>query len=133
MEDIAPDKVAKLQQIEIQGPSVEIGAMRLRLVKETIGARVDQQADYVILTGCNAPYRFYHLKSFIELLERLGASYTLLSKEFCCGSSYLPKNDESPELAVLEPYAKDYERRNVAASEALGAKAGGDYYQRSHA
>jgi len=123
LSDIAPDKVTKIQQIETQGPSVEIGAMRLRLVKETIGARVDQRADYAILTGCNAPFRFFHLQSFVQLLESLNVSYTLLSKEFCCGSSYLPKNDKSPELADLEPYARDYEGRNVAAAEGLGAKA----------
>lgn len=123
MPDIAPEKATKIQKIEVQGPSVEIGAMRLRIIKETIGARVDQRAEYAILTGCNAPYRFYHVQSFVEVLERLGVSYTFLSKEFCCGSSYLPKNDKSPELASLEPYAKDYESRNMAASEALGAKA----------
>lgn len=121
--DVAPDKLAKVQQIENQGPSVEIGAMRLRLLKETIGARVDQQAEYAVLAGCNAPFRFYHVKSFVELLERLGISYSFLSKEYCCGNSYLPKNDRSPELAVLEPHTIDHESRNMAAAESLGAKA----------
>lgn len=123
MSDIAPDKVAKLQQIGEQGPSVEIGAMRLRIIKETIGARVDQAADYAVLTGCNAPYRFHHVKALVDLLERLGVSYSFLSKEYCCGSSYLPKNDKSPELADLEPRARDHQGMNFSAAEALGAKA----------
>lgn len=122
MSEIAQDKLAKLEQIGTQGSSLEIGAMRLRLIKETMGAKVDQRADYAILAGCNAPFRFYHLKSFIDLLERLGVSYSFLSNEFCCGSSYLPKNDSSPELAALDPYACGYQGRNLAAAEALGAK-----------
>ncbi|MDO8689455.1 MAG: (Fe-S)-binding protein, partial [Dehalococcoidia bacterium] len=123
MSEVAQDKLAKLEQIGSQGPSVEIGAMRLRLIKETMGAKVDQRADYAILAGCNAPFRFFHLKSFVDLLERLGVSYSFLSNEFCCGSSYLPKNDKSPELDALEPYACGYEGRNIAAAGALGAKA----------
>src|SRR3972149_3256267 len=74
--DVAPDKLAKIQQIEAQGPSVEVGAMRLRLLKETIGARVDQQAEFAILSGCHAPFRFFPIKGFVELLERLGVSYS---------------------------------------------------------
>lgn len=119
--ELAPDKLAKIQQIESQGPSVKVGAMRL--LKEMMGARVDQPAEYAILVGCNAPFCFYHVKSFVDLLERLGVSYSFLSREFCCGSSYLPKNDLSPELAALEPYARDYQGRNVLAAETLGAKA----------
>lgn len=123
MADVAADKLAKLQQIQAQGPSVEVGAMRLRLLKEMIGARVDQPAEYAILVGCNATFRFFHVKSFVDLLERLDVSYSFLSKEFCCGNSYLPKSDQIPELATLEPYAQDYQGRNIAAAEALGAQA----------
>lgn len=123
MIEVAEDKLAKLHQIEAQGPSVEVGAMRLRLLKEMMGARIDRRAEYAVVTGCNAPFRFYHVKSFVDLLERLGVDYTFLSREFCCGNSYLPKNEHSPELAALEPYAQDYEARNLRAAESLGARA----------
>ena len=123
MAEVAEDKLAKIQQIETQGPSVEVGAMRLRLLKEMMGARVDQRAEYVVVSGCNAPFRFYHVKSFVDLLERLGVDYSFLSKEFCCGNSYLPKNERSPELEALEPYAVNHEAHNMAAAESLGARA----------
>lgn len=102
---------------------MEVGAMRLRMLKETIGARVDQRAEYAVLLGCNALFRFYHVKSFVELLERLGISYSFLSKEFCCGHSYLPAKHRGPEMEPLEPYIRDHEGRNMAAAEALGARA----------
>ena len=98
-----------------------------RKVLADIGFRVDQKAEYVIISGCLQPENMPHIFSaFKNLLERLQVDYTVLAKEFCCGwvplgqPAVMAKNDE--DIAKSKELAKDFIIQNFRQAEALGAK-----------
>lgn len=125
MRGISARHNAIVRQIDKQGIHLDGGEIRLRILRDIMGAKIDQRADYVILTGCNHPPRFYPLKAFIGLLKDFGVSYTFLSTEYCCGSPLLPKQfpgQGSKETLRLEALAGELQRRNHSAARNLGGQ-----------
>lgn len=96
--------------------------MRLKLVRDIMGLRVDKPAEYAVITGCRSPYTFKHLAYFGALLHYLGTSYTLLSAETCCGESYIQKVDHKnhEEAAAYESWARQLSGRNIERIRKLG-------------
>src|SRR5512134_4059831 len=83
-----------VRRIEEQGCSVEVGAMRLRLIKQVMQAPVDKPADYAVMTGCHHAFRLFPLRAVLDLFDIFGLRYTLLSKEYCCTHSLHEHNDK---------------------------------------
>lgn len=98
-----------------------------RKVLEDAGSRIDQKAEYVIISGCRQPEDMPHVFSdFSALLNRLQVDYTFLSKEFCCGwiplqqPAVMAKDDET--IAKAKALVKEFILGNFRQAEALGAK-----------
>ena len=113
-----------VHRIEEQGCSVEVGAMRLRLIKHVMHAPVDKKADYVLMTGCHHVFRVFPLRAVLDLLEICGLNYTLLSREYCCTHS-LHEHDDMPtaeQMKLMQQYTPDFLGRNLEKARELGAK-----------
>ncbi len=113
-----------IHRIEEQGCSVEVGAMRLRLIKHVMKAPVDKQADYVLMTGCHHVFRVFPLRAVLDLLEICGLNYTLLSREYCCTHS-LHEHDDKPtpeQTELMKQYTPVFLQRNLEKAHELGAK-----------
>ena len=98
-----------------------------RRVLDDIGYPVGKQADYVIIMGCVQPESMPHVvRDFKTLLDRLGVSYTLLSKEYCCGwiaigqPAVMAKNEE--DIASYRKISREFIGENFKQAKELGAK-----------
>ena len=78
------DKV--VENIRAYGTYKDSGEGRLKVLKEDIGFRMDERAEYVIIGGCLQPEtRSDVFRNLKKLLDHLRVDYTMLSKEYCCG------------------------------------------------
>ena len=119
---------AHVENIREFGVPGDSGETRLRILRDQIGFNMDQPADYVIIAGCFQPGAMPDtLEAFKSLLERLDVSYTLLSKEYCCGwmpigqPAVMMKNEE--DIAAYKEISKEFVIENFKQADSLGAKA----------
>lgn len=117
-----PDLKELVKRVEQNESSLMPMEMRLKLVRDIMGLRVDQQAEYAIITGCRSPYSFKHLAYFGALLHYLGTNYTLLSTETCCGESFIQHVDHKApeEEATYETFSRQLSARNIERIRKLG-------------
>lgn len=117
-----PDLKELVKRVEQNESSIMPMEMRLRLVRDVMGLKVDQPAEYAIITGCRSPYSFKHLAYFGALLYYLRTSYTLLSTETCCGESFIQHVDhKAPEEdATYEAFSRQLSARNIERIRKLG-------------
>jgi len=108
------------------GTCKDSGEGRLKVLKE-IGFRMQERAEYVILTGCfnpeGMPPVFHALKA---LLDHFQIDYSLLAKEYCCGwmplgqPAVIAKNEG--DIARSKELSRTFVLENFRQAEALGAK-----------
>ena len=114
------------EKIERLGSYLDHDEQRERLLRSGIGTRVDQNADYVVMSGCNPLFSLTAVRSVVDLLNLFGVHYTFLSKEVCCGRPIAegvfyqkPSDDEKRQY-------DDFIRRSLASNirqaKELGAK-----------
>ncbi len=115
------------EHIKQHGAFKDSGEARLKILKEEIGFRLDQPAEYVIIGGCFQPELMTGVfKALKILLDRLEVNYTMLSKEYCCGwmpigqPAVMTRNDE--DIAAFKNLSKDFLMENFKQADALGAK-----------
>jgi len=116
-----------VENIRTYGVYQGSGEGRSKVLFEDLGVRADQEADYVILTGCVQPEGMPHVfLALRNLLERFRVDYTFLSKEFCCGwlplgqPAVMAKNEE--DIARSKELAKGFIQENLGQAKALRAK-----------
>ena len=116
-----------VENIRTYGVYQDSGAGRNKVLFEDLGARADQKADYVILTGCVQPEGMPHVfLALRNILERFQINYTFLSKEFCCGwmplgqPAVMAKNEE--DIAMSKELSQGFIQENFDQAKALGAK-----------
>jgi Fe-S oxidoreductase len=116
-----------IENIRQYGSFKDSGESRLKLLKEDVGFRMDQKAEYVIIGGCVQPEAMPEVfRAFKNLLENLNINYTLLSKEYCCGwipigqMAVMTKNEE--DIAQYKAISRDFILENFKQAEDLGAK-----------
>lgn len=116
-----------VENIKKHGAFKDSGEARLTVMKEDIGFRMDQKAEYVIVGGCIQPEAMPNVFTALrDLLESLAVDYTFLSKEYCCGwmpigqPAVITKNDE--DIASYRKISRDFIIENFKQAETLGAK-----------
>ncbi len=116
-----------VENIRQYGAFKDSGESRLKLLKEDIGFRMDQKAEYVIIGGCIQPEAMPQVfQAFKNILEKLKIDYTFLSKEYCCGwmpigqMAVMTKNEE--DIAKYKELSKSFISENFRQAKALGAK-----------
>lgn len=116
-----------VENIRTHGVYRGSGAGRSKVLFEDLGLRADQEADYVILTGCVQPEGMPHVFSALgNLLARLRVDYTFLSREFCCGwlplgqPAVMAKNEE--DIARSKVLAEGFIQENFRQAKTLRAK-----------
>jgi cysteine-rich protein len=115
----------KVRQIQANDCSIGPMEMRYRLLKGVMGARLDQPAEYAIITGCRSTTGFTHLIHLIKLLNHYKVDYTFLSEETCCGNSFLDYLDSETCEAELEEFqaqARAFQSENLDRIKALGIR-----------
>src|SRR3990172_12377652 len=115
------------ENIKQYGAFKDSGESRLKLLRDDIGFRMDQKAEYVIIGGCVQPEAMPQaFRAFKNLLEHLKINYTLLSKEYCCGwmpigqPAVMARNEE--DIAEYKGLSKGFIAENLRQAEALGAQ-----------
>ena len=74
---------AQVDHIKEFGAPGDSAETRLRVLRDEIGFKMDQPAEYVIIVGCFQPTAMPDaLAALKELLDLLDVSYTMLSKEY---------------------------------------------------
>jgi len=95
-------------------------------VMEKNNLPIDQNADNVIITGCQVIGAMPHvLAALVGILERGGQSCTLLSKEYCCGNNlYRPAIKERDDDAISEcrSLSREFVELNVQKVKKLRGK-----------
>jgi len=116
-----------VDNIRAHGTYRDSGEGRRRVLVEDIGFRIEEKAEYVILTGCVQPEGMPHvLQALKDLLDHFQIDYTLLSKEYCCGwmplgqPAVIAKNED--DIAKAKEFSKEFIFENFNRAEALGAK-----------
>jgi Fe-S oxidoreductase len=117
----------QVENIRRYGAFKDSGESRLKILRDDIGFRMDQKAEYVIIGGCIQPEMMPEvLGSFKNLLENLKINYTMLSKEYCCGwmpigqMAVMAKNEE--DIGKYKELSKGFILENFRQAETLGAK-----------
>ena len=86
----------------------------------------DKRAENVIISGCVVLFRLPRiLRSFANVLEDSGVSYTFLSEEYCCGNYlYRPAIKARDDKAIKEcrVYSKQFIGRNIVRAKNWGQK-----------
>ena len=120
-------KEKNVENIKKYGVFKDTGESRLKVLKEDMGFKLDQKADYVLIGGCVQPEILTSVfKSLKNVLDRLQIDYTMLSKEFCCGwmpigqPAVMSRNEG--DIARYREISKDFILENFKQAEALGAK-----------
>ena len=118
---------AQVEHIKEFGVPGDSGEARLAVLREQIGFAMDQPAEYVIICGCFQPAAMPGvLSAFKEVLDRLKVSYTMLSKEYCCGwmpigqPAVMMKDEEA--IQEFKEVSKEFVRDNFKQAKDLGAK-----------
>lgn len=112
--------------VETVGTSLTAMDMRKRILTIAMGLKVDEPAKYAMISGCNSPTGFVHLRHLAELLKLVGVDYTFLSEEVCCGNSYLEHLDPRSMGAEMDEYielSRSSQARNITRAKELGAEA----------
>jgi Fe-S oxidoreductase len=115
-----------VENIKKHGAFKDTGEGRIQVLKD-IGLKLDKPAEYVIIGGCFQHELMPHMFSALKnLLERLNVTYTMLSKEYCCGwmpigqPAVMAKNDE--DIQKYKELSKGFIAENFKQAEMLGAK-----------
>jgi heterodisulfide reductase subunit D len=91
----------------------------LQPIAEKVHPKMNEKAEYLYLTGCVPslyPSSYSIPQSFVQILEKAGADYTLMGeKERCCGYPLA--------IGGLKKEAAEAAERNVQAVKELGVKA----------
>jgi Fe-S oxidoreductase len=118
---------AQVEHIKEYGVPGDKGEGRLAVLREQIGFPMDQPAEYVIIAGCFQPGTMPGvLSAFKEVLDRLEVSYTMLTKEYCCGwmpigqPAVMMKDEEN--IKEFREVSKEFVRENFKQAKDLGAK-----------
>ncbi len=114
----------KVQQIQTNDCSLGPMEMRFRLLK-VMEARLDQPAEYAIITGCRSTTGFLHLSHLIKLLNYFKVDYTFLSEETCCGNSfldYLEVGTCEAEVEEFHSHARVFQNENLERLKLLGIR-----------
>lgn len=116
----------RVELIERQGSSLPVTDLRRKILGAFFGCPLDSQAEYTVVTGCHNAFNITHVKRLTDVLKHLGVSFTFLSREMCCGHSFLeilPKGTPENERQEYEALARRYEGTNIEAAKQLGSKA----------
>ena len=116
-----------VENINNYGAYKDNGEGRVTVLRDDIGYRMDEKADYVIIGGCRLPEGMPHVfKALKEILEKLNIDYTMLSTEYCCGwvplgqPAVMAKNEE--EITKAKQIGRDFILKNFRQAEELGAE-----------
>ena len=100
-------------------------AERDRLVREEFGFRSTDKAEYALIIGCFNPWlEPEDLKAFRKLLDHFEVDYSLLPKEYCCGSllhhqAIDAKSDD--DLRQADQLAQEFFQNNLNQAREIGA------------
>ncbi len=106
-----------------QGPKQK--EERDRVLREELGFRMADQAEYALLASCYNPFlEPGDMKAFRNLLDHFGIDYTLLRKEYCCGCLFyrqaiIDKVEE--DIHGSDPLAGEFLEENLKQIRAAGA------------
>lgn len=116
-----------VENIKNYGAHKDTGEGRVKVLKDDIGYRMDEKAEYVMIGGCLLPEGMPHVfKAQKEIMEKLKIDYTMLSTEYCCGwvplgqPAVMAKNEE--EITEAREIGREFILRNFKQAEELGAK-----------
>jgi len=96
-----------------------------KLVRQELGLRVNNRAEYALLTGCIGPFSVPdELRALGNLLKYYEVDYTLLEHSYCCGGIYFrqvieSKNEE--DLAQAYLLAREFFENNLHQARKVGA------------
>ena len=114
-----------IERIKNQSNSLHAMELRRKMLQDLLFAPLDApNPEYVVITGCHGPFSLLHLSNLTKLLEHLSINFTFLSKELCCGNSYLKslkKEAPADTVALLEDYAVTSMMQNITRAKELGA------------
>ncbi len=115
-----------IENIKNYGSFRDSGEGRRKVLRD-LGFKLDQKADYVLISGCLQPEALPQVFHALKMLfERLKINYTMLSKEYCCGwvplgqPAVVSKNET--DIAQVKELARGSIVQNYRQAEALGAK-----------
>lgn len=91
-----------------------------------LGLPVDTPAENVIVTGCQAIHLLpEEIASLARLMERAGESFTLLSREYCCGNYLFRPAIAARDRETMEEcraFSRELLERNLEGARRLGAR-----------
>jgi len=114
-----------VERIRASGVTSDSAVDRVSIL-EKYALRYDTPADNVIISGCMVLGGLPHIiASLAAILDRKRASYTFLSKEYCCGNYvYRPaiqaRNEEA--LSECRELSREFVANNIRQARSLGAK-----------
>ena len=80
-------------------------------------------AENVIIIGCACFGVAMPIRSYFLLLDELGISYTILRKEYCCGSPLMMRAVRTGEdREKADEYSREFVGKNMDQARELGAK-----------
>jgi len=98
---------------------------RYRLVRQELGLRASDRAEYALLTSCFLPATVPdELKAFGNLMQHFEVDYSLLQKEHCCGNLFFRQavEDKSREdLSQADLASREFIERNLRQARDMGA------------
>ena len=116
-----------IDHIWAYGVHHDTGTGRAQILFDDLGLVRDQEAEYIILSGCHQPQGMPQaLQALKELLDRYQVSYSFLSKEYCCGwmplgqPAVMAKNEA--DIARSQELAQTFLQENAKQAQNLGAK-----------
>ena len=116
-----------IENIKNYGAHKDTGEGRVKVLRDDMGYRMDEKAEYVVIGGCLLPEGMPHVfKALKEIMEKLKIDYTMLSTEYCCGwvplgqPAVMAKNEE--EITEAKEIGREFILRNFKQAEELGAQ-----------
>ena len=115
-----------VENIRTNGTYQKSAQSKYKVLIEELDFKVDQNAEYVFITGCGYPGLVPNIfKSFKAFFDHYSIDYTLLSKEYCCGypisrSAIISKDEVT--ISEAKSYSSEFIVRNFRQAESLGAK-----------
>jgi Fe-S oxidoreductase len=122
------ESAAAYEKIRRLRSFVDHHEQRERLLRSGLRAKVDARAEYAVMTGCNPLFSLTAVKSFLDLLQHFGVSYTFLSKEVCCGrpireGMFYQAPPDAGEKRTYDDFIRGSLLENVTRARELGARA----------
>ncbi len=106
--------------------SYQKSAERRSKVLKDSGFKIGQKAEYVFIPGCGYPELVPHVfRALRELMDSFGISYTLLSREYCCGAILAQaaiRAGDAEEIAKVNAFSREFILENFKQAKELGAK-----------